>query len=773
MPSFDITATCVSDTTLSSGIYTSFQGTAIYNEFPVGFGREGSVVQQDHALLSFRIPTKPLGAESIAKVSLVVTFATLGGSVPGTREILARRLDQGSLNWSEASASYKYKSGTANPWTRTGGDRSWGTAIGHNTISLSGITRQSTFSFDITAGSYDWGQNDSVLLEHATRASGLGAGAKFMSLNSATATTALKPHIVITFPDNPPNAITDLILSPDISLSEASYTYRQRATLKWTASDASDFGRYRIRKGVNRSLAADHTHLTFVSSRGTTSYLDTTLYTDSSTVYYSLYVEDQRNRSASTNANVSNIVSWTKPNAVIGSASIGSSASTLQEVEVRVRTTTMTNAKKSKIIWADGGYSFTQNLTSAGGYLFGRHRYTKATAGYTIRAQIEDIYGFRSAPDSYATSVTISNLGPVAKIVASPSRQRTAGTYSFGTGPGSGTAGPVGFVVINRASTSPIDGIITRFRTRASTITTGIVYGQIWRDIGSRLQCVYSDSFTLATTGVNLGRDVNWHVLKGDYVGIQTIGTAPADGLSGTPGRWYVATSSAIYPGTTIDKYRFFGDAGNISAKASSGFTNPVHFSAKDSFARGSNRSINRFRWDTDYNGTFGSNFETGATTSFYYAWTTATTQFVAVRAVDDTHASSIDIAGVVIETESTFRIPDDLRDVVTHRSSPRSRAFTQSPVLSRDYGIFDFGAIEHRTIAVRGHATTQSSTVTGEYIDIARVSAAFQQRKRIYVVPGESTSTAVQGYIVESPIVEDSEDPVAKDWSITLAIAT
>jgi len=95
-----------------------------------------------------------------------------------------------------------------------------------------------------------------------------------------------------------------------------------------------------------------------------------------------------------------------------------------------------------------------------------------------------------------------------------------------------------------------------------------------------------------------------------------------------------------------------------------------------------------------------------------------------------------------------------------------------QMPVIGRDYGVFDFGSIEPRTITVRGHATTQSST-TNALIDIDRISAAFQQRKRIYILPGESAATYVQGYIVESPLVEDASDPAAKDWTLTIAIAT
>src|SRR3990167_9181764 len=141
-----------------------------------------------------------------------------------------------------------------------------------------------------------------------------------------------------------------------------------------------------------------------------------------------------------------------------------------------------------------------------------------------------------------------------------------------------------------------------------------------------------------------------------------------------------LGTSTTLAVGNRLGKYRIDTViSGRRKAfSISYALTNPMHFSAKDSFARSSNRFINRFRWDTDYNGTFGSNYDTGATTSVYYAWTTATTQFVAVRAVDNSHASSIDVAGVVVQTESTFRIPNDLRDGVNSQiRDARSRAYT------------------------------------------------------------------------------------------------
>src|SRR5207247_3481676 len=130
---------------------------------------------------------------------------------------------------------------------------------------------------------------------------------------------------------------------------------------------------------------------------------------------------------------------------------------------------------------------------------------------------------------------------------------------------------------------------------------------------------------------------------------------------------WILSSMGDILP-----RHRLETVADGISIKADFCFTNSVSFISKDSFARGSNRTINRFRWAPNYAGDFGAayatggSYTTGATSSFYWAWTTATTQFVAVRAVDDTNASSIDVAGVVIETESTFRIPDNIYGAVT-----------------------------------------------------------------------------------------------------------
>src|SRR3990172_2646927 len=544
MANYDTTATVSQDATMNRASQNNSRATYTRIVF-----RNGGIVGNDfastHPIFAFHVPTKPIGADSIVSVNLVLTGKQTEYTSPAHADS-TRAYSNGDLPWTETFISYNsYASFSL--WPR---DVSHGSTIN----SILGVLQLpapnntiygSSFSWAITDLGLDWGKNGQCNLSFATYNTLGQATFSFFGINGTVGTTAWYPHIVVRFEDNPPLAIADLTASPDVSLSEASYTFRQRVLLKWTASDANDFSRYRIRFGVNRSSSANHTHKAFVSSRASNSYLDTTLYTDGSTIYYSVYVEDTRNQSASTNTNVSNVVSWTKPDAVVGSVSIGSSASTLQEIETRVRTTTMANGKKIKVVWGDNAYMFSENLTSAGGYFYARHRYTKATSGYTIRAQVEDINGFRSAPDSYGTSVTISNLGPVAKIVASPSRQRTASTFSFGFGPSSsGVAAGVGFLLLDRANLAPVDGVATSFKTAASTLGDGVYYAQLWRLEGGNYRCIYSDRFTMATASSNIRRDINFNVKTGDIVGIETVSGGPGIMDAGTT-NWYSFVSKS------------------------------------------------------------------------------------------------------------------------------------------------------------------------------------------------------------------------------------
>src|SRR3990167_9508742 len=317
MARFDTTATVTADATLNLAANPNTNGGTLSTNVISGS------LYQESVISNFRLPDQPVGADSINQLRLVLTYKekTIGASV--SMDIAAKKfLIQ---NWTESFVTYRSMA-TNVQWPNGTASGSTSTLLSFQTVTPGSIA---SFAWDITGLNLTWGDHGSVYL---TRSTNLNLGRNvFFSDDYSTSTTAFRPHIVVTFTDNPPLAINDLTVVPDTSLSEASYTFRQRALLKWAASEADDFERYRIRFGVNRSLAANHTHKAFVSSRASNSFLDTTLYTGSSTIYYSVYVEDTRNQSASTNTNVSNIVSWQKPDAIVGSVSIGSSASTLQE----------------------------------------------------------------------------------------------------------------------------------------------------------------------------------------------------------------------------------------------------------------------------------------------------------------------------------------------------------------------------------------------------------------------------------------------------------
>src|SRR3990167_5153329 len=362
-------------------------------------------------LVNFKVPEKPTGVNRIDRMLCVlVLHESLGGAVNRFHNVYKI-----SQIWTEASATWNNSTGGV-AWQTAGGDKS--VLLTSRPVAISYGERD---AYDVTSMGLDWGGHGSVLIQDSGETGGAERGAAYFDTESV-GTVAWMPHVVITATDDPPASLQGVTVSPDVSLSESSYTYRQRAIISWTESDENDFKRYRIRKGVNRSQASDHTHLAFVRSRASTTYLDPTLYTDGSTIYYAIYPEDTRNGSTSTflgatYTNVSNIVSWTKPAALIGRVSPSSSASVLDSVEVNVRQTNdsvgigsaMGSFKRAKIIWADKSYSVTGNLTSAGGYAYARHRYTAASATLTVRALVEDLKGFRSGLDSYATTIAITS----------------------------------------------------------------------------------------------------------------------------------------------------------------------------------------------------------------------------------------------------------------------------------------------------------------------------------------------------------------------------
>src|SRR3990167_6096539 len=266
MAQYDTTATCQEDVVLrEASPNTNFNGSNLDII---------SATNDERSIFSFKPPPKPVGADSLDRITLVTTYKAQNVD-NSNRTWNVYEIVQ---NWTESSATWNRYNGTGNLWTLAGGDR--GTFI--TAIKAGSPSYGSSFSFDISTLGVDWSKNYDVLIKDANEGNATIVGKRIFDTESV-ATVAWMPHIVVTFSDNPPDAITDLTISPDVSLSEASYTFRQRAVLKWTASNANDFGRYRIRVGVNRSDSANHIHKAFISSRGSTTYLDETIYPESAT----------------------------------------------------------------------------------------------------------------------------------------------------------------------------------------------------------------------------------------------------------------------------------------------------------------------------------------------------------------------------------------------------------------------------------------------------------------------------------------------------------
>ena len=779
MVEFHTTATAQEDTHLNeAGPNTNYNGAGVQTVSAVAGDLRG--------IVNYFIPQKPTGTSRIVRSTLVLTGHNHVGAAVADA-LLCYKISPHRL-WTEGSATWnQYASGQN--WTTPGGDL--GDFVGSRQVGT-GTIYGSSFAFEISSTEADWGKRGSLAFRVDTEG-GLGGGYNFFD-TEAGATAAWYPHVVIAAEDDPPTGINDLSAHPDLSLSEATYTFRQRASLSWTASDESDFKRYRIRSlsrpgGGSVPSVSSFTHKAFINSRASSVYLDPALYGDGREIFYVVYPEDTRNGSTSTAlgatyCNVSNVISWTKPQHGL-LALDDDTPNTMAEVTATIRPTatfTIAACKRVKVVWGDGGWGFTQSLTSAGGYFKREHRYSKATT-FSLRSQIESLEGFRSGVRTWATSVVVANQGPVAKIFASPAEQKTAATFSFGsdldTGTSSSAAGPDLYIIDGAAA--PADGMALSFKISISARSgtwTGTAY--LLRNEGASWRVKYADGISSSTNNSIFRRSVNWRVSRGDVIGIYLGDSGDkinrSAGSGGTAVYHMIGTLSTAYgTGDLIPRYR--SDlilSGRPKISISYALTNPVLFTAKDSYARGSNKWINRFRWAPDYAGDFGAaggaTYTTGATSSFYWAWTSATNAFMGVRAVDTTHASSLDWAGVKIVTEATFRIPDDLRDGVRSYSDNRGRVMRHSPSLGRDYGDLQFGAQEPLTITADGLAHSNSTSVN--WLDISRLATAFSARARVYILaPWSSAGSYVQGYLTDAPTSRDTSDMISKKWQIRVGI--
>lgn len=743
-------------------------------------------VKRRHPIFRMTMPSKPAGADAILSTRIRLTLASAVWGNSGNKNAEMHSVPSSLENY--------FVTGTLPRWLGidSAGDRNWAVSGGTNGGTTDkifgdaaridfGAARGSTFSWNVTGQGMTWDDVKWFWARYTidTDVYTIAEWWTPKALNSTGYAAADRPRISVRFRDDPPAKVS-LKLSADTSLTEATFTFKRRILVSWTASDATDFYRYRIRSGINRTSATNLTTKALVYTRATTSFIDEALYSDGSTVYYTMYVEDGRNTSAGTNALRSDVTGIRTPLVPV----LAVTPATKNVLDLITANITVRNDHVgTKVVWGDGSTTFTKTQDSTGSFYTATHRYTRATVVLNIRVQNESSQGIRGAPNFLSN--IINAITPIAKIYASPTIQRTGSTFRMGNpvAPSSTLSTGNTLWILTRFP-APADGVGTRARIDLGGGTTGSWAIMLMRPESGGYRVIYYQADSSATGNDVVSRDIQWKIARGDMFGIRAASTAGIlRGVSAATGLMLpgITWSSTVFTnvGDFIPSYRFSRNASPLPIQPTSGvktaFTNPVLFSAKDSFARAANRAINRFRWVPDLRGgtfptTAASYYNTGATSFFWWGWSTSSYTSMAVRAVDTSHSSSINSAPVFVYTEATFRIPTDLRDPVIHINDKRERMFAHEAIVGADYGVLDIGSIGPRTIDVQGRAYT-SSTGSNELIDIIRINDVFRQRKRVFVVTPASAATAIEGYIIDAPFVQSGEAPQEKRWQASVRV--
>jgi hypothetical protein len=226
MTSFDTTAT-------TQGYAWLYEGTPNTPGKRVQLRSSGGLDQR--ILIAFRMPNKPSGGiERISRTKLTFSVRVSQGT-PFNRVYDVYRATRLWVDADSTGTATWNRYSTGANWSSAGGDLD--TKVGvKGTANLGTL---SSVSFDITSLDLDWGDNASFIIRDAVE-DGAGSGFDFFGepgdAANPTSTYALIPQIVVTAEDEPPAAINDLTVSPDVSLSEASYTFRRRAVLRWSAA---------------------------------------------------------------------------------------------------------------------------------------------------------------------------------------------------------------------------------------------------------------------------------------------------------------------------------------------------------------------------------------------------------------------------------------------------------------------------------------------------------------------------------------------------------
>jgi hypothetical protein len=246
-----------------------------------------------------------------------------------------------------------------------------------------------------------------------------GSGSQRKVISSAE-NASNKPKIVVTYEDAKPVTITDLNIIPDPDK-------KTQPKITWTANIDDDFLRYKLYRGFRTS--GTNNLATTILNQGEISWIDDKVsWTQGSTIYYRMYVDDNNNKTtgATFGGQGSNIPNATRPTSILGLISDWTPNS-WEEITAYVRGSGGT-LKKAFYDWGDNGEGWTTATGTA--YYERNHTYTKATT-ITFKHRTENTDGFQSDLTTAGSTIVVADIAPEAVIRASPPRQKTTDNILF------------------------------------------------------------------------------------------------------------------------------------------------------------------------------------------------------------------------------------------------------------------------------------------------------------------------------------------------------
>jgi hypothetical protein len=358
----------------------------------------------ERALIKVVMPSKPAGAGKISKTELHLYES----SYDAAATILAYELDSSFIEGTGDGAETQ----DGATWNTYNGVDNWDVAGGDYTkfIALTKCAGAVGWKkWDISELNLDWDESTYIILKFSVE----DATDNEINFRSSDYTTNVEeiPKVMVHYEDALPTPITDLNIIPDPEK-------KTQPKITWKANEDEDFLRYKLYRGFRTS--GTNNLATTILNQGEVSWIDDTVtWTQGSTIYYRMYVDDATNKTTggTFGGQGSNIPNATRPTSILGLISDWTPNS-WEEITAYVRGSGGT-LKKAFYDWGDEGEGWTTATGTA--YYERTHTYTKATT-ITFKHRTENTDGFQSDLTTAGSTIVVADIAPEAVIRASPPR---------------------------------------------------------------------------------------------------------------------------------------------------------------------------------------------------------------------------------------------------------------------------------------------------------------------------------------------------------------